>query len=131
VLSIPRQRTTEHDVNGPGTGPRDAVTTHSNNIVYVGVWTSQDRWQEHATFVVQFRDGRCSNVEFADPAVSELIIELRRLPGFDLTTLRSLIMTPQSGGTLARLWRAPSAPESRRVATSVPPVGAGTPTDQR
>ncbi|HEY2205203.1 MAG TPA: hypothetical protein VGH99_12100 [Pseudonocardia sp.] len=80
------------------------------DLAEVAVWTSDDgAWQEHATFLLLGFDGSWRSVAFADPAATELVPRLRRLPGFDGDLLLDLL-NRRYGRRIVTLWRHPAAP---------------------
>jgi hypothetical protein len=66
-------------------------------------------WQEHACFVLVSSTREVRTVPFTHPVVTQLLLRLRALPGFDDKQLLEVIGSQRA--ELVTLWRAPK-PES-------------------
>jgi len=77
-------------------------------------------WQEHACFVLVPSGGDPRIIQFTDPVVTELLVRLRALPGFDDQLLLTVIGSQRA--ELVVLWRAASPPPAPRAADEQGPA---------
>jgi hypothetical protein len=119
------------NVPGPhraGPAPGIDLAEACADLAQVAVRTFPDgSWQEHACFVLVSSSGGVRTVPFTHPVVTQLLLRLRALPGFDDKALLEVIGSQRA--ELVTLWRIPKpAPAPRaadpRPAERIPPTSS-------
>jgi hypothetical protein len=113
---------------GPAPEPAIDLAEACADLAQVAVRTFPDgSWQEHACFVLVSSSGGVRTVPFTHPVVTQLLLRLRALPGFDDKALLEVIGSQRA--ELVTLWRIPKpAPAPRaadpRPAERIPPTSS-------
>jgi hypothetical protein len=91
---------------GPASEPEIDLDEACSDLAQVAVRTFADgSWQEHACFVLVSSTREVRTVPFTHPVVTQLLLRLRALPGFDDKQLLEVIGSQRA--ELVTLWRAP------------------------
>ena len=99
---------------GPAPGSDVDLDEACADLAHVAVRTfTEGSWQEHACFALVSSTGELRTIPFTDPVVTQLLLRLRALPGFDDKLLLEVIGSQRA--ELVTLWRAPKPEPATRA----------------